>query len=243
MGRGHRGSLTPQDLLLPEGKLIRTTRGGPSALKQLLLDLKKYSFSGYVRTVRSGAGKRAEGIVLLRGGNPEASLYHRDGTQDRGRSALKKVWQDSYDESCIVDLHARVDMDGLVREYADSILERPAKVVKKTKIPQTMERSEVEKHIRAWKDKGDDISSVESNLDAEPSILAASVVAMREGVKKAEAVGEMLAGLDVSGFESRAVILRERLKDPVRHPDIDTEVESLRDALRSGAGSPPRPGG
>src|SRR5213594_3884073 len=233
MGRGHRGTHTPQDLLLPEGKLIRTTRGGPNALKQLLLDLKKYSFSGYVRTVRGGSGKRSEGIVLLRGGNPEASLYHRDGTQDRGRSALKKVWQDSYDESCILELHARVDMDGLVREYADSILERPAKVVKKTKIPQTMERSEIEKQIRAWKDKGYEVSSLESNMDAEPSILAASVVAMRDGVKKGEAVGEMLAGLDVSGFESRAAILREKLKDPVRHPDIDTEVESLRDAVES----------
>ncbi len=233
MGRGHRGSLTPQDLLLPEGKLIRTTRGGPNALKQLLLDLKKYSFSGYVRTVRSGIGRRAEGIVLLRGGNPEASLYHRDGTQDRGRSALKKVWQDSYDESCVLELHARVDMDGLVREYADAILERPAKVVKKTKIPQTMERSEIERQIRMWKDRGYDVSSVDSNLDAEPSILAASVVAMRDGVKKAEAVGEILAGLDVSGFESRAAILREKLKDPVRHPDIDTEVESLRDAVES----------
>src|SRR2546427_1871505 len=96
-----------------------------------------------------------------------------------------------------------------------------------------MERSEIERQIRAWKDKGYDVSSVESNLDAEPSILAASVVAMRDGVKKAEAVGEMLAGLDVSGFESRAAILRERLKDPVRHPDIDTEVESLRDAVES----------
>ncbi len=233
MGRGHRGSHTPQDLLLPEGKLIRTTRGGPNALKQLLLDLKKYSFSGYVRTVRSGGGKRSEGIVLLRGGNPEASLYHRDGTQDRGRSALKKVWQDSYDESCVLELHARVDMDGLVREYTDAILERPAKVVKKTKIPQTMERSEIEKQIRAWKDKGYDVSSVESNLDGEPSILSASVVAMRDGVKKSEAVGEILAGLDVSGFESRAAILREKLRDPVRHPDIDTEVESLRDAVES----------
>src|SRR6059036_1532075 len=212
MARGHRGTSTPQDLLL---------------------DLKKYSFSGYVRTVRGGSGKRSEGIVLLRGGNPEASLYHRDGAQDRGRSALKKVWQDSYDESCILELHARVDMDGLVREYADSILERPAKVVKKTKIPQTMERSEIEKQIRAWKDKGYEVSSLESNMDAEPSILAASVVAMRDGVKKAEAVGEMLAGLDVSGFESRAAILREKLKDPVRHPDIDTEVESLRDAVES----------
>ena len=143
MGRGHRGSLTPQDLLLPEGKLIRTTRGGPTALKQLLLDLKKYSFSGYVRTVRSGAGKRAEGIVLLRGGNPEASLYHRDGTQDRGRSALKKVWQDSYDESCVLELHARVDInspidpatgellnDARIREHLTTIRElRGSKVV------------------------------------------------------------------------------------------------------------------
>src|SRR3989441_3821468 len=61
MGRRHRGTSTPQDLLLPEGKLIRTTRGGPNALKQLLLDLKKYSFSGYVRTVRGGSGKRSQG--------------------------------------------------------------------------------------------------------------------------------------------------------------------------------------
>src|SRR3989304_2056336 len=36
-----------------------------------------------------------------------------------------------------------------------------------------------------------------------------------------------------SGFESRAAILRGKLKDPVRNPDIDTEVESLRDAVES----------
>src|SRR2546427_6004079 len=96
MGRGHRGTSTPQDLLLPEGKLIRTTRGGPNALKQLLLDLKKYSFSGYVRTVRGGSGKRSEGIVLLRGGEPEGSLYHRDRTQDPGPGGPKEGWQGTF---------------------------------------------------------------------------------------------------------------------------------------------------
>src|SRR3989449_176473 len=143
MGRYHRGNLTPQDLLLPEGKLIRTTRGGPNALKQLLLDLKKYSFSGYVRSVRTASGRRAGGIVLLRGGN------------------------------------------------------------------------------------------LETSLQADTAVLTASVVAMREGVKKAEAVAEILAGLDITGFESRAASLRERLRDPLGHPDIDTEVESLRDAIES----------
>src|SRR5947209_2771929 len=232
-GRKDRGKPTPQDLLLPEGKLIRTTRGGANALKQLLLDLKKYSFSGYVRTVRGGSGKRSEGIVLLRGGNPEASLYHRDGTQDRGRSALKKVWQDSYDESCILELHARVDMDGLVREYADAILERASKVVKKTRVPQALDRGDIEKQLRIWKERSYDVSAIEANLDAEPSVLTASVLAMREAVKKADTASEVLAGLDVSGFESRAAILLAKLRDPIRHPDIDAEVELLREATES----------
>src|SRR5256885_9562073 len=120
MGRRHRGTSTPQDLLLPEGKLIRTTRGGPNALKQLLLDLKKYSFSGYVRTVRGGSGKRSEGIVLLRGGNPEASLYHRDGTQDRGRSALKQEWQDSSAQPCTPEPHAPAVTHRVVGDYRAS---------------------------------------------------------------------------------------------------------------------------
>ncbi len=233
MGPHHRGTVTPQDLLLPEGKLIRTTRGGPNALKHLLLDLKKYSFSGYVRTVRTVEGKRSEGIVLLRGGVPEASLYQREDPQDRGRSALKRVWQDSYDDTCVLELHARVDMDGLVREYADAILERPSKVIKRARVPQAMSPAEVERQLREWRARGYDVSSVESHVESDPAVLTASVVAMREAVKKSEAVSEILESLDVNGFESRAAILRERLKDPIKHPDIDAEVESLRDAVDS----------
>jgi chromosomal replication initiator protein DnaA len=171
--------------------------------------------------------------VLLRGGNPEASLYQRDGAQDRGRGALKKVWQDSYDESCLLELHARVDMDGLVREYADSLLERPAKVLKKAKIPQAMDRSNLERQILRWKDHGYNVSSVEANLDAEPAALTAAVRAMREAVKKAEAASEVLDGLDVTGFESRVAILREKLQDPLRHPDLDADLENLREVVEA----------
>ena len=171
--------------------------------------------------------------MLLRGGNPEASLHQRDEAQDRGRNALKKVWQDSYDESCVLELHARVDMDGLVREYADAVLERPSKVVKKTKVPQALDRGDIEAQLRTWKERSYDVSVIEANLAAEPSVLTASVLAMREAVKKAEAASEALASLDVTGFESRAAILRERLRDPIRHPDIDAEVELLREATES----------
>ena len=118
--------------------------------------------------------------MLLRGGNPEASLHQREDAQDRGRTALKKVWQDSYDESCILELHARVDMDGLVREYADAVLERASKVVKKTRVPQALDRGDIEKQLRIWKERSYDVSAIEANLDAEPSVLTASVLAMRK---------------------------------------------------------------
>lgn len=233
MARGIRRSPTPQDLLLPEGKLIRTTRGGATALKQLLLDLKKYSFSGYVRTVRTKQGVRSEGIVLLRAGNPEASLHQAGDVHERGRNALKKVWQDSYDDDATIELHARVDMDNLIGEYADAVLERPAKVVKKAKVPQAIDRKEVENRIAAWKDKGFNVSSVESQLGSDPGALTTAYLALLDAVRKAEAVQDTLKDLDTSGFESRALALREKLRDPVRNPDIDAEVESLRDAIES----------
>jgi len=233
MARSNRGRSTPEDLLLPEGKLIRTTRGGASALKQLLLDLKKYSFSGYVRTVRTHDGRRSEGIILLRAGTPEASLHLRGDEQERGRTALKKVWQDSYDDEATIELHARVDMDNLVAEYADAILERPAKVVKKAKVPQAIDRGEIETRIRAWKDRGFNVSSVESVLGGDPVVLTGAYLALLEAIRRAEAVEETLKGLDTAGFEARAAALREKILDPIHHPDIDADVESFRDAVES----------
>jgi chromosomal replication initiator protein DnaA len=226
-----RGRITPQDLLLPEGKLIRTTRGGTSALKQLLLDLKKYSFSGYVRTVRESSAGRAEGIVLLRGGNPEASLHQLGDSHERGREALKRVWQDSYDAATTIELHARVDMEGLVREHADAVLERPAKVMKRSKVPQPVAHQEIVAKIRAWRAKGFEVESVESLLEGDPALLTAAYLALREAIRKAEAVEATLESLDATGFEARAAALRLRLRDPLGHPDIDAEVESLRDAV------------
>ena len=208
-------------------------RGGTAALKQLLLDLKKYSFSGYVRTVRTDRGVRSEGVVLLRSGNPEASLHVRSGTRFKGRAALKQVWQDSYDESCVIELHARVDMDGLVKDYADAVLERPAKVMRKPKVPQPVRREEVEADLAKWKERGYDVSSVESALRGDPAGLTIPFLTLKEAIARAESVAVALESLDVTGFEDRAEALRAKLKDPLRTSDLDTDLEALRDVIES----------
>lgn len=157
----------------------------------------------------------------------------KDGARLRGRAALKQVWQDSYDESCVLELHARVDMDGLLKEYADAILQRPTKVMKKSKVPHPMERAEAEKGVAAWKAQGYETSSVEAALSGEPAALTVAYLSLKDAIQRAEAVAETLSKLDVRGFEARAAAIREKLRDPLGHPDIDADVESLRDAIDS----------
>ncbi|MGQ0798375.1 MAG: DnaA ATPase domain-containing protein, partial [Methanobacteriota archaeon] len=184
-----------------------------------------------MRTVRTDKGARSEGVVLLRSGNPEASLHQRAAARLKGRAALKQVWQDSYDEGCVIELHARVDMDGLVKEYADAVLERPAKVLRKPKVPQPVTRAEVERELATWKAKGYDVSSVTALLDGDPSSLTIPFLTLKEAIVRAEAVGAALDQVDTTGFEDRAKALRDKLRDPIRHADLDTELESLRDAI------------
>jgi len=206
-------------------------KGGTSTLKQLLLDLKKYSFSGYVRTVRADRPGRSEGVVLLRLGNPEASVHQKGSQRAKGRAALKQVWQDSYDEGCVIELHARVDMEGLVKEYADAVLERPARVVRKPKVPQPVARSEAEVAIAEWRVAGYEVSSVERLLNGDPQALTIPFLSLREAIGHAKTMLTALDQLDVTGFEERAATLRARLMDPLSHPDLDMEFESIREAI------------
>ena len=115
----------------------------------------------------------------------------------------------------------------------EAVLQRPTKIVKRPKIPQTVDREEVRARLEDWKAKGYDVSSVEDVLKGDTGALTSAYAALREAVKKAEAVDATLSSLDTRGFEVRASALRSRLKDPVNHPDIDAEVESLRDAIES----------
>jgi len=183
--------------------------------------------------VRNASGERSEGVVFLRGGNPEVSLHHKNGEQLKGRAALKQVWQDSYDEACVLELHARVDMDGLLKEYGDAILEKPTKLVKRSKVPHPVDRPEIERQVAMWKEKGYDVSTIEGVIDKDPNELTVAFLSLQEAIRKSDAAAEALARLDVGGFEERAEAIRAKLREPLKHADLDAEIESLRDAIDS----------
>lgn len=89
---------------MPGGKLVRTSPGGTDALKNVLVDLKRYSFTGYVRTV---LGSR-RGYVVVVEGNPELALHTAEKVSE-GKVALRSVWEDSYEETCAIEIHAKVE--------------------------------------------------------------------------------------------------------------------------------------
>ena len=60
---------------LPEGKLIRTIRGGEDTLKKSLIKLKKYEFTGYVKSMVKRAGILSEGYLIIKNGVPVAAIY------------------------------------------------------------------------------------------------------------------------------------------------------------------------
>ena len=104
----------PHEPDLPEGKTIRTHKGGTDSLKNVLVDLRKYSFSGYVRTILPDREEGSIGYIIVKGGNPEATVHLHGPTKSVGKVALRRIWEDTGREACTIEVHARVDVDSLL---------------------------------------------------------------------------------------------------------------------------------
>jgi hypothetical protein len=99
---------------VPEGQVVEKQNGTESTLKRILDEVRKYSFSGYVKVALVDSGNRSEGLILFVDGNPVVSAYvfKRSGAdKDRlykGGKAVEYIWQDSVCQDAIVTLHAKV---------------------------------------------------------------------------------------------------------------------------------------
>src|SRR3972149_5093704 len=124
-------------------------------------------------------------------------------------------------------------MGGVVKGSADAGLERPSKVMRNPKVPQPVRREEVEADLAKWKERGYDVSSVESALRGDPAGLTIPFLTLKEAIARAESVAVALESLDVTGFQGRGGAPRAKLKDPLRTSDLDTDLEALRDVIES----------
>lgn len=109
---------------MTDGKLVRTMEGGEDSLKRQLVDLKRYRFSGYVKTLSDVEGEAAEGYIFVRDGKPEGAIHAVRVELVQGTSALRAVCEDSYAPECSIEVHAKIDVEDLLSAYPEARFSR-----------------------------------------------------------------------------------------------------------------------
>jgi len=205
----------------------------------VLADLKRYSFSGYVRTVLEGEGGRAVGYVIVVEGTPELAIHHTRGQTKAGKVALKSVWEDSYGGSCEMEIHAKVDLDEIRGSFPNAGIERVRKEAKMLpREPAPAERRTERAHalalreqLRAWRDAGYMVDGLTATLESSEGDPTKALAEYEDAVTLMEPLRKELDGMSEASLDGEIGALREKARDPTTHAEVARSVTRLRDEI------------
>jgi chromosomal replication initiator protein DnaA len=205
----------------------------------VLADLKRYSFSGYVRTVLEGEGGRAVGFVIVVEGTPELAIHHTRGQTKAGKVALKSVWEDSYGGSCEMEIHAKVDLDEIRGSFPNAGIERVRKEAKMLpREPAPAERRTERAHalalreqLRAWRDAGYMVDGLTATLESSEGDPTKALAEYEDAVTLMEPLRKELDGMSEASLDGEIGALREKARDPTTHAEVARSVTRLRDEI------------
>lgn len=225
-----RGSSLNPDYEIPEGKIIKTLNGGTDALKKILLDLKKYAFSGYVKTISLRDNEPSIGYVIVKEGTPAISVYSGEGGPELGRMSLKKIWEDSYDRKCEIELHARIEVDELIRQFGARASIAKLKKAEKIRIVDKAEKV-LSRKLKLWENRGYDVTELEKVLKGDTEKARDVFRTFEEDVKKLKILEEILDSMETSGFEDEVQAIKSKFKKPEMNLAIEADIERLREKV------------
>ncbi|MCK4456672.1 MAG: DUF835 domain-containing protein [Thermoplasmata archaeon] len=221
--------MTP-DYEIPEGKIIKTLNGGTDALKKILLDLKKYAFSGYVKTIYLRDNEPSIGYVIVKEGTPAISVYTGEGGSELGRMSLKKIWEDSYDRKCKIELHARVEVGEFIRRFGAKASIAKLRKAEKIRIVDKAEKV-LSRKLKLWENRGYDVTELAKALKGDTEKARGMFRTFDEDVKKLKILEEILDSMETSGFEDEVQAIRSRFRKPKMNLAIEADIERLREKI------------
>jgi len=234
---------------VPEGVIIRTIKGGTDRLKRILSDLRKYSFTGYVKTVLEGENSRAVGYLVLNEGIAALSYYEfvKDSTEKSyvGSRSLKFIWEDSYSPECQIELHTRIDIDRMYEIFPEGaeLHRRLKKTGEKKSEPAVItwtkgEEEEEEtdplwQEIQEWKEKGYNVKKIEGLYRKDRNEAEKLAMEWRKNIRKLQVLEELLNEMDTTGFEREVISINKKLKEPDMVLAVEADIEDLRIAIET----------
>ncbi|MFQ6127848.1 MAG: chromosomal replication initiator protein DnaA [Thermoplasmata archaeon] len=214
----------------PEGKLIKTLNGGTDALKKILLDLKKYAFSGYVKTISLREDEPSVGYVIVKEGAPAISVYSREGSLEYGRMGLKKIWEESYDRKCEIELHAKVNVDEIIRHFGAKANIAKVEKAERIRIVDKTERV-LRRKLESWEKRGYDVSKLEKVLEGDLEGARDVFRNYEEDVKKLKILEEILDSMETDGFDEEVQAIKSKFANPEMNLAIEADIERLREKI------------
>ncbi|MBM4237491.1 MAG: hypothetical protein FJ151_03290, partial [Euryarchaeota archaeon] len=230
-------------LEIPEGQIVERLNGRDGALKEMLDNVKKYSFSGYVKVGLALEGDQSEGIILFNSGDPVLALYlyKREGMgQERIYKAARAVeflYEDSVYPEAVLSLHGRVDPEKVGRVLPSAEINR-AELMPPPWIPKPFqpldrdklrsEKEDIAKKMIAWSKEGIDVSRLLELYLADTKKAARALPYFESNIERMRELKEKLQFMKTEGFEREAESIRRRTADPERIVEAETELAALR---------------
>lgn len=247
--RFHRDCLTVNVLVemgIPEGQVVERQNGSDDALKRILDEVKRFSFSGFVKVALVERGSRSEGLILFGDGDPIVSVYayRRSGAKNevvyKGGRAAEFMWQDSVRPDAIVTLHAKVQPQEIARMFQGAEVNRvellpppwipyPVRPIDKEALKGVEEG--IANKIVKWSKSGYNVQSILSLYESSPKKAAKAVSYFEANIEKIEEMKDTLGFLKAEGYEREKESLLRKMCDPERVSDIQSELEALRNRV------------
>jgi len=200
------------------------------------VDLKRYSFTGYVKTVLASPKAASIGYVIVVDGNPELALHEVAHKVSQGKGALRAVWEDSYAERCAIEIHAKVDVEGIRTSYPDAGLERVKRAVRPitAKAGKPVPKGfppEIEGRLRTWQEAGFDVEELAALLRARGPEGARALAEFEAGVARMEPLRRELEGFKEPGLLGQIAALREQARDARNVESVAAGIARLKEDL------------
>ncbi len=104
-----------KNLKLPKGRVSKSFKGRPDALKRMVPILKKKGFTGYLKIIR--ADEAGEGYLIMKDGTEVLSLYAAPDGMFRGKAAQPRIREVARDPGSMIEVHADLDMDAILDAF------------------------------------------------------------------------------------------------------------------------------
>ncbi|MGC8912900.1 MAG: DnaA ATPase domain-containing protein [Thermoplasmata archaeon] len=166
---------------IPQGLVLRKLAGSDDALKNLLLNLKKHRFCGYVEVILT-MEKEAHGYILVDDGQVSQTFWITETNKYTGEKASKEIWQASKNPTTVIVLHGQVNLDEVKNRILGFIEGRL----------ETKKDTELDIKLRILRSKGVDVSEIQKIAAKSPEIAESKVRELEEFLRLSEEINKFL---------------------------------------------------